>query len=33
VVVPGASHLIHDEARSRETYTRELAAFVERAAR
>jgi pimeloyl-ACP methyl ester carboxylesterase len=30
VVVPGASHLIHDEARSRDVYKRELAAFVER---
>ena len=30
VVVPGASHLIHDEARSRDTYVRELAAFVAR---
>jgi pimeloyl-ACP methyl ester carboxylesterase len=30
VVVPGASHLIHDETRSRETYLRELAAFVDR---
>jgi len=30
VVVPGASHLIHDEARSRDTYVRELQAFVER---
>ncbi len=30
VVVPGASHLIHDEARSRDTYVRELAAFVQR---
>jgi alpha-beta hydrolase superfamily lysophospholipase len=29
-VVPGASHLIHDEARSRDIYLRELAAFVER---
>jgi alpha-beta hydrolase superfamily lysophospholipase len=30
VVVPGASHLIHDETRSRDVYMRELAAFVER---
>jgi pimeloyl-ACP methyl ester carboxylesterase len=30
IVVPGASHLIHDETRSRETYARELAAFVQR---
>jgi pimeloyl-ACP methyl ester carboxylesterase len=30
VVVPGASHLIHDETRSRATYSRELAAFVAR---
>jgi pimeloyl-ACP methyl ester carboxylesterase len=29
-VVPGASHLIHDETRSRDVYLRELAAFVER---
>lgn len=29
-VVTGASHLIHDEAGSRETYRRELAAFAER---
>jgi pimeloyl-ACP methyl ester carboxylesterase len=28
--VPGASHFIHDEARSRDTYRRELAAFVDR---
>jgi pimeloyl-ACP methyl ester carboxylesterase len=30
VVVPGASHLIHHEQRSRDAYVRELAAFVER---
>lgn len=30
VTVPGASHLIHDETGSRDTYVRELAAFVER---
>ncbi len=30
ISVPGASHFVHDEARSRDTYRRELAAFVER---
>lgn len=30
VVVPGASHLIHDETRSREAYVRALAGFVQR---
>jgi pimeloyl-ACP methyl ester carboxylesterase len=30
VVVPGASHLIHHEQRSRDAYVRELAAFAER---
>jgi pimeloyl-ACP methyl ester carboxylesterase len=30
LAVPGASHFIHDEARSRDTYLRALASFVER---